>query len=83
MRLSEQDNKINTVKDFEEAQRLMTELVAVKITPLSNLKKGNQYQIHMMAELDKIELPLYLHYVLFFLSLWDFKTDWYTIDFKY
>jgi len=37
----------------------------------------------MMAELDKIRLPLYLHYVFFFLSLWDFETDWYAVDFLF
>ena len=35
------------------------------------------------AELEKVRLPLYLHYVLFFVSLWDFETDWFTIDFIY
>jgi hypothetical protein len=37
----------------------------------------------MMAQLDKIRLPFYLHYVLFFVSLWDFETDWYAVDFRY
>ena len=37
----------------------------------------------MMAELNKIQLPLYLHYVFFFLSLWDFETDWHSVDFRY
>jgi len=36
-----------------------------------------------MAELDKLELPLYLHYIFFFLYLWDFKTDWHAVDFRY
>jgi len=35
------------------------------------------------AELNKLTLPFHLHYVLFFVSLWDFETDWYTIDFVY
>ncbi len=83
VRLSDQDNKIITVKDFEEAKRLMADVVALKVTPLTNLRKGGHYQLQMMAELDKITLPLYLHYVLFFLSLWDFKTDWHAIDFRY
>jgi len=83
VRLSEQDNKVITVKSFDAGKKLMAEVVALKITPLFNLKKGGRYQLQMMAELDKIKLPLYLHYVLFFLSLWDFETDWYTIDFRY
>ena len=83
VRLSEQGNKTSTVKDFEEAKRLMSDVVAVKVTSLNNLRKGGHYQLQMMAELDKITLPFYLHYVLFFLSLWDFETDWHAIDFRY
>jgi len=83
VRLSEQNNKIITVKDFDKAKKLMAGAVALKIIPLHNLKKGSRYQLQMMAELDKIKLPLYLHNVFFFLSLWDFETDWSTIDFRY
>ncbi len=83
VRLSEQGDKTITVKDFEEAKRLMSDVVAVKVTSLNNLRKGGHYQLQMMAELDKITLPFYLHYVLFFLSLWDFETDWHAIDFRY
>ena len=83
VRLSEQENKIITVRDFDEAERLMSDVMALKVTPLSNLRKGGRYKLQMMAELDKIKLPFYLHYVFFFLSLWDFETDWHTVDFRY
>ena len=83
VRLPEQNNKVITVKDFDEARRLMAEVVAVKVIALRELKEGGHYQLKMMAQLDKIRLPLYLHYVFFFLSLWDFETDWYSIDFRY
>ena len=83
VRLSERENQAITVKDFEEAKRLMSEVIALKVTPLNNLREGADYQLQMMAELDKVTLPFYLHYVLFFLSLWDFETDWHTIDFRY
>ena len=83
VKLSEKDNKITTVKDFDKAKKLMADVVALKVIPLHNLQKGGSYQIQLMAELDKIKLPLYLHYVLFFLSLWDFETDWNVIDFRY
>jgi len=82
VKLSEKQKPI-FVKDFDEVKKLMSEIVGLKVTELSNLRKGTRYQIHMMAELDEIKLPFYLHYVLFFLSLWDFETDWYTIDFRY
>jgi hypothetical protein len=81
--LSENENEVVTVKDFEEAKRLMSEVVALKVMSLKKLKKGNHYQLQIMAEMDKIRLPLYLHYVFFFLSLWDFKTDWYKVNFNY
>ena len=61
----------------------MADVVALKVIRLDKLKKGAHYQIRMKAELDKIELPFYLNYVLFFLSLWDFETDWYSVEFRY
>jgi hypothetical protein len=81
--LSEGGDKTTTVKSFEEAKKLMAEVVALKVVPLHNLHRGRTYQIGMMAQLDKIELPLHLHNVLFFLSLWDFETDWKMIEFRY
>ena len=83
VRLSERDNKVISVKDFDEAKALMSEIVGLRICELNKIRKGSRYKVSMMAELDKIRLPLHLHYVFFFLSLWDFETDWYTIDFKY
>jgi hypothetical protein len=70
-------------QSFIEVQRLMTEIDSLKILPLNRLEKGNQYQLRAKAELSKLTLPFYLHYILFFVSLWDFETDWYTIDFIY
>jgi hypothetical protein len=72
-----------TVKTFDEAKKLMSEIDSLKIIPLSELEKGKQYQIQAKAQLSKVTLPFYLHYVLFFISMWDFETDWYTIDFIY
>ncbi|MDP2645093.1 MAG: DUF4390 domain-containing protein [Desulfobacterales bacterium] len=68
---------------LEQAKKLMTDIDSLKIIPLSRLEKGMQYQIRAKAELSKQTLPLYLHYLLFFVSLWDFETDWYTVDFIY
>ena len=82
LKLSEKQKSIS-VKDFDEAKKLMSEIVGLKVTELHKLHKDRRYQIRMMAELEEIKLPFYLHYVLFFLSLWDFETDWYTVDFRY
>ena len=72
-----------TVQSFDEAQKLMSEVDSLKIVPLKALQRGKQYQIQAKAELSKVTLPFYLHYILFFISMWDFETDWYTIDFVY
>ncbi len=68
---------------FEQAEKLMTHVDNLKVAALNRLVKGRQYQIRAKAELSKLKLPLHLHYVLFFVSLWDFETDWYTMDFIY
>jgi hypothetical protein len=68
---------------FVEAKKILSEVISLKVTELKNLHKGNRYQVQLMAELDKIRLPFHLHYILFFLSLWDFETDWYTVDFVF
>lgn len=83
VRLSEKNNQVVQVEDLEKAKTLMSEIVGLKVSELHRLQKGARYHVHMMAELDKIRLPFYLHYVFFFLSLWDFETDWYRIEFKY
>lgn len=81
--LSEKGDKVFYVEDFDKAKKLMSEIMGFGITRLHNLQKGKRYQVRMMAELDKITLPFFLDYVLFFLSLWDFETDWYKVDFSY
>ena len=81
--LPERNDKKVITKDFEEAKRLMAEVVALTVTRLTSLKRGLPYQLRLKAELDRIELPFYLNYVFFFLSLWDFETDWYSVSFTY
>jgi hypothetical protein len=81
--LPEQNNERVKTKDFDEAKKLMADVVALKVVRLDKLKRGLHYQLRMKAELDKIELPFYLNYVFFFLSLWDFETDWYSVIFRY
>ena len=71
------------VGSFEAARKLMTEIDSLKVIPLKQLEKGKRYQIQAKAKLSRVTLPYNLHYVLFFVSLWDFETDWYTIDFIY
>ncbi len=71
------------VQTFKEAKSLMTEIDNLKILPLDQLIKGDKYQLRIKAKLDRVTLPLSLHYVLFFVSFWDFETNWYLINFIY
>ncbi|MCJ7773117.1 MAG: DUF4390 domain-containing protein [Desulfobacterales bacterium] len=70
-------------KSFLDAKLLLCQINSLEIIELNRLNKGFQYQILAKAELSKMTLPFYLHYVLFFVSIWDFETDWHSIDFIY
>jgi hypothetical protein len=83
VRRSWRNNEPEVTKSFSEAQKWMSEVNSLKIIPLGQLEKGQQYQLRTKAEVIKQTLPFYLHYVLFFISLWDIETDWYSIDFIY
>ncbi len=76
-------NKTLTTDSFDEAKRLMSEISGLKVIPLKKLKKGRQYTLKAKAELDRVTLPFFLNYVFFFVSLWDFETDWYTVKYVY
>jgi len=78
-----EDSRSVTTHSFEEAKELMSKIEGLAIVSLDNLTKGSFYTIKARAELEKLTLPLYLHYILFFASLWDFKTDWQYVDFTY
>ncbi len=78
-----ESNRRMTTDSFTEAQRWMSEVKSLPIASLDELEKGVRYQVSAKAELDKVTLPFYLNYVFFFLSLWNFETDWHTVDFVY
>ncbi|MFW6081963.1 MAG: DUF4390 domain-containing protein, partial [Desulfosalsimonas sp.] len=68
---------------FEEAKRWMSEIKGLPVAPVRRIEKDKRYRIRARAELDKVELPFYLDYIFFFVSLWDFKTEWHSIEFVY
>jgi hypothetical protein len=69
--------------DFEGAKRAMTELNGVVVAPVRQLQKNRTAYIMIKAKLDKVRLPLGMEYVFFFVSLWDFETDWYKQRFMF
>jgi hypothetical protein len=69
--------------DFESAQKAMADFSGIIVTPLQALIKGARYYLKIKIKIDKVRLPLHMEYVLFFVSYWDFETDWYTQNFSY
>jgi len=77
------DDRTLTARSFREAELLMNEIRNLRIISSDRLEKGKPYRLKAKAQLNKVTLPMYLHYILFFVSLWDFETEWQTIDFTY
>ncbi|WP_035276020.1 DUF4390 domain-containing protein [Desulfogranum japonicum] len=75
--------KLQKTRSLNEAKQLMAELNGLRVIDLSNLLLDAPYAIRLKATLAKNTLPLGMHYVLPFTSLWDFETDWRTIEFRY
>lgn len=78
-----EENSTQTVKEFFEAKRLMSEINGLKLVPMAEIMPKTTYYVRIKAELNKVRLPFYLHYVLFFVSLWDFETNWHETYFTY
>jgi hypothetical protein len=60
-----------------EAKKLMSRVKEFEIRPSSPSEPGIPAYFRIKAELDPVRLPLHLEYLFFFVSLWDFETDWY------
>lgn len=68
---------------FEEAKKAMSEVARMNVCALSGLEKGRQYEVKVKAVMERVEPPLHLRYLLYFVSFWDFETDWYSINFNF
>lgn len=76
MTLEETGEKVR-IKDFGEMKRLMSSVTLLPLAGASRIAAGSKYEIRIMAELDPVELPMMLNYMLFFVKFWDFETEWY------
>lgn len=79
----ESSKKRYTTPSLEDAIKLVNEVNGLKIIELSALEPEKTYRLRIKAELHKKSLPLSLHNVIPFVSWWDYKTDWYTVEFIY
>ncbi|MCD6485864.1 MAG: DUF4390 domain-containing protein [Syntrophobacterales bacterium] len=80
---TENDRKPEQFKEFSKAKIAMSELNGIAFTPLRQMTKGDRYYLRVKAKLEEVRLPLHLEYVFFFVSLWDFETDWFRQEFVY
>lgn len=80
---SEQAGQTVRTKSLAEAKKAMAQLNGPPVSPLKALVPEAGYLLRVKAKLAEKTLPLYAHYVIPFWSLWDFETDWYTVEFRY
>lgn len=81
VQLQEDEDKVRVTEDFSEAKKWMSTVEKLPIIHTCWLHKGQEYQLKLKAELSKVELPVFLRYILFWVSLWDFETDWQKVSF--
>jgi hypothetical protein len=62
--------------DMDSAKKMMSDINALKLENLAALTKNRRYTVKLKAKLDNVRLPLHLEYLFFFVSFWDFETDW-------
>lgn len=74
--LQEHPQKTLVTKDFEQAKEWMSTVKSLPVTFTCLLCRDQEYTLKLKAELSKVSLPLILRYIFFWISLWDFETDW-------
>jgi len=77
------EKKPLVTESFDEAKDWMARIDNLVVAPLTDLVKGEKYQIRIRAQLTRVTLPFALRYVFYFVSFWDIETDWYVINFTY
>lgn len=79
----ELSKKLHTVSTLDEARTLLNEVNGLKIVRLQELEPDQTYRLRVKADLYKKTLPLSIHSFIPFVSWWDLKTDWHSIEFIY
>jgi len=73
----------DTFQEFETAKRAMADLNGVVVYQVNSLEQDRSYYLKVKAKLEQVRLPLHMEYLFFFVSLWDFETDWYRQNVTY
>lgn len=63
-------------KDIEQLNQWMTHLDKIDLGPIDGLKDKKPYYARVKCEMKTIKLAPPFNYILFFVALWNFDTDW-------
>lgn len=77
------DQKPYVTQSLAEAQSMMSRIDRLTIIDINRMERHQEYELRAKAELSKMTLPFYLHYVFYFVTLWDFETDWHSVVFTF
>jgi hypothetical protein len=72
-----------TTDSYEEAKQVMSRLEGVRAIALTDLIRGEAYQVKARARLEEFTLPVYLKFIEIFADLDAFETDWRVAAFVY
>ena len=70
-------------RSLTEAQQMMAELDKIELARLDSLVSGEKYALRIKATLVENTLPLSIHSLIPFYSIWNFETDWRLVEFSY
>ncbi|WP_417911644.1 DUF4390 domain-containing protein [Candidatus Electronema sp. TJ] len=70
-------------RSLAEAERMMAELDRIELARLDKLISGEKYALRIKATLVENTLPLSIHSLIPFYSIWNFETDWRLVEFSY
>ena len=70
-------------RSLAEAERMMAELNKIELARLNQLPAGEKYALRIKATLVENTLPLSIHSLIPFYSIWNFETDWRLVEFSY
>jgi hypothetical protein len=79
---SEYDQPRST-RSLAEAEQMMAELDKIELARLDKLIAGEKYALRIKATLVENTLPLSIHSLIPFYSIWNFETDWRLVEFSY
>jgi len=79
----EKENRKKQFCNLTDAMLAMNEINGLKVVNLAELTPGSTYVLRIKAELYEKTLPMNLHYIIPFISIWDLATKWHTIEFAY